>query len=361
MAKTLRTYWLQQLYGLADEALEDALYDSQALQDFVGIDLSHESVPDGTTLLKFRRLLNDNNLTRALFDEINAHLGEKGLLMHAGTIVDVTIIAAPSRRRTRTRHEIPRCTKRRRATTGTSDEGAHWGGCRMGLVHSLVGTAANVNDVTQVDALLLGREGVAFGDAGYGGVGRRTEAQGLSMFNRAFVAFRVQRPANTDLPFMQPKAHALFVGRDDATRARASDGLTEEHHPSSVGIGVHPENLNVRAETVAFMLTMAVKRRLAKIRRNMAGLGRACTTEFSRRQKTSVTSHAHHDFSPHLCATLLPHRAPPGCAHQPTAPQDLAVRFTGGPHAADPLHRHRSTAAPHRCRWLSGRCPRTCA
>jgi IS5 family transposase len=94
--RMLRMYCLQQWYALADEALEDALYDSQALRDFVGIDLSRQSVPDATTLLKFRRLLQDNDLTRALFDEINAHLSEQGLLMRAGTIVDATIIAAPS-------------------------------------------------------------------------------------------------------------------------------------------------------------------------------------------------------------------------------------------------------------------------
>lgn len=74
--RMLRMYCLQQWYGLADEALEDAQYDSQALRDFVGIDLSRESVPDATTLLKFRRLLLDNDLTRALFEEINAHLAE---------------------------------------------------------------------------------------------------------------------------------------------------------------------------------------------------------------------------------------------------------------------------------------------
>jgi IS5 family transposase len=94
--RMLRMYCLQQWYGLADEALEDALYDSQALRDFVGIDLSRESVPDATTLLKFRRLLQDNDLTRALFDDINAHLAQEGLLMRSGTIVDATIIAAPS-------------------------------------------------------------------------------------------------------------------------------------------------------------------------------------------------------------------------------------------------------------------------
>ena len=94
--RMLRMYCLQQWYGLADEALEDALYDGQALRDFVGIDLSRESVPDATTLLKFRRLLLDNDLTKALFEEINAHLAEQGLLMRAGTIVDATIISAPS-------------------------------------------------------------------------------------------------------------------------------------------------------------------------------------------------------------------------------------------------------------------------
>ncbi len=96
VSRMLRMYCLQQWYGLADEALEDALYDSQALRDFVGVDLSRESVPDATTLLKFRHLLQHNDLTRALFEEINAHLAEKGLLMRAGTIVDATIIAAPS-------------------------------------------------------------------------------------------------------------------------------------------------------------------------------------------------------------------------------------------------------------------------
>lgn len=94
--RMLRMYCLQQWHGLVDEALEDALYDSQALRDFVGIDLSHESVPDATTLLKFRRLLLANDLTKALFDEINAHLAEQGLLMRAGTIVAATSIAAPS-------------------------------------------------------------------------------------------------------------------------------------------------------------------------------------------------------------------------------------------------------------------------
>ena len=121
VARMLRMYCMQQWYGLADEALADALYDSQALRDFVGIDLSRESVPDATTLLKFRRLLLANELTKALFDQINAHLAEQGLLMRAGTIVDATIIAAPSSTKNEARRATPRCTRRRRATSNGMD------------------------------------------------------------------------------------------------------------------------------------------------------------------------------------------------------------------------------------------------
>ena len=96
LERMLRLYFLQQWYGLADEALEDALYDSQALRGFAGIDLSVvAAVPDATTVLNFRHWLERHDLTRALFDEVGAMLEERGLLMRQGTIVDATIIAAP--------------------------------------------------------------------------------------------------------------------------------------------------------------------------------------------------------------------------------------------------------------------------
>ena len=114
-----RRYCPQQRCGLADEALWDAIHDSQVPRDFVGIDLWRESVPDATTLLAFRRLLLANELTKALFDEIKAHLAEQGLLMRAGTIVDATIIAAPSSTKHRATRVTPTCTRRRRATSGT--------------------------------------------------------------------------------------------------------------------------------------------------------------------------------------------------------------------------------------------------
>ena len=177
--RMLRMYLLQQWYGLADEALEDAIYDSQALRDFVGIDLSRESVPDATTLLKFRRLLLANDLTKALFEEINAHLAQQGLLMRAGTIVDATIIAAPSSTKNASGQRDPEMHQAKKGNQWHHGMKAHVGvDAESGLVHSLVSTAANVNDVTQAGALLHGEETDAFGDAGYRGVAKREEAQG---------------------------------------------------------------------------------------------------------------------------------------------------------------------------------------
>lgn len=174
--KMLRMYCLQQWYGLADEALEDALYDSQALRDFVGIDLSRESVPDATTLLKFRHLLQDNNLTRALFEEINAHLGQKGLLMRSGTIVDATIIAAPSSTKNECNARDPEMHQVKKGNEWHFGMKAHIGvDADSGLVHSLSATAANAADVTQAQHLLHGDETDVFGDAGYTGVAKREE------------------------------------------------------------------------------------------------------------------------------------------------------------------------------------------
>ena len=179
VSRMLRMYCLQQWYGPVDEALEDALYDSQALRDFGGIDLSRESVPDATTLLKFRHLLVDNELTRALFDEINANLAVRGLLMRAGTIVDATIIAGPSSTKSQRGERDPEMHQTKKGNQWHFGMKAHIGvDAESGLVHSLVGTAANVNVVTQAGALLHGQETAAFGEAGYRSVGKREEAKG---------------------------------------------------------------------------------------------------------------------------------------------------------------------------------------
>src|SRR5258705_4064191 len=96
LQRMLRIYFLQQWYGLADEALEDAVYDSQALHGFAGIDLTRDPVPDATTLLKFRHWLERHELTRVLFEEVGTVLEERGLLMRHGTIVEPSMIAPPA-------------------------------------------------------------------------------------------------------------------------------------------------------------------------------------------------------------------------------------------------------------------------
>ena len=174
--RMLRIYFLQQWYALADEALEDALYDSQALRTFAGIDLSVEAVPDATTLLKFRHLLEVHDLTRQIFGEVSALLSERKLLMREGTIVDATIIAAPSSTKNVSKQRDPEMHQVKKGNEWHFGMKAHIGvDAKSGLVHALSGTAANVADITQTHALLHGEEKEAFADAGYLGVEKRGE------------------------------------------------------------------------------------------------------------------------------------------------------------------------------------------
>lgn len=176
LERMLRIYFLQQWYGLADEALEDALYDSQALRSFAGIDLNHDPVPDATTLLKFRHWLERHDLTRALFDDIAAMLEERGLLMRQGTIVDATIIAAPPSTKNKSKSRDPEMHQTKKGNQWHFGMKAHIGvDVTSGVVHTLTGTAANEADINQTAALLHGREKAIFGDAGYAGAGKRPE------------------------------------------------------------------------------------------------------------------------------------------------------------------------------------------
>jgi IS5 family transposase len=172
----LRIYFLQQWYALADEALEDGLYDSQAMRTFAGIDLSVEAVPDATTLLKFRHLLEARDLTRAIFAEVNGLLSERKLLMREGTIVDATIIAAPSSTKNARKERDPEMHQTRKGNQWHFGMKAHIGAdAQSGLVHTVSGTAANVADIAQTHELLHGEEKQIHADAGYLGVEKREE------------------------------------------------------------------------------------------------------------------------------------------------------------------------------------------
>jgi len=174
--RMLRIYFLQQWYTLADEALEDALYDSQALRTFAGIDLNVESVPDATTLLNFRHLLEEKELTKAILTEINAHLSERKLLMREGTIVDATIIAAPPSTKNARKERDPEMHQTKKGNEWHFGMKAHVGvDADSGLVHTVIGTAANVSDIQCAGQALHGEEKAAYADAGYTGVEKRSE------------------------------------------------------------------------------------------------------------------------------------------------------------------------------------------
>ena len=178
LERILRMYVAQQCFGLSDEGIEDAIYDSQSIRRFVGIDLSRESAPDATTLLKFRRLLETQGLTRRIFEAINNHLAQKGLMMREGTIVDATIIAAPPSTKNRDKGRDPEMHQTSKGNQWHFGMKAHIGvDADSGLVHTVVGTGAHVADVTQAHALLHGEERDVLGDAGYQGVQKRQENQ----------------------------------------------------------------------------------------------------------------------------------------------------------------------------------------
>jgi transposase, IS5 family len=176
LERMLRIYFLQQWYALADEALEDALYDSQALRGFARIDLAAAGVPDATTLLNFRHLLERHDLGKGLFTAINADLAARGLLLREGTLVDATLIAAPSSTKNAQRERDPEMHQTKKGHQWYFGMKAHIGADRdRKLVHTVVVTAANVSDITKTAELLHGQETQVHADAGYTGVEKRPE------------------------------------------------------------------------------------------------------------------------------------------------------------------------------------------
>ncbi len=176
LERMLRIHFLQQWYGLADEAMEDALYDSQALRGFAGIDLTVAAVPDATTIMNFRHWLERHELSQALFAEVLAMLEERGLLMRQGTIVDATIIAAPPSTKNKRKARDPEMHQTKKGNQWHFGMKAHIGvDVASGVVHTVKGTAANEADINQMAAVLHGAEQDVFADAGYTGADKRPE------------------------------------------------------------------------------------------------------------------------------------------------------------------------------------------
>ena len=171
----LRIHCMQLFYNLSDPAMEDALYEIESMRRFAGLRLS-DSLPDETTILKFRHLLEKHNLGKKLFREIEKHLAEHGLTLREGTIVDATIIAAPSSTKNREGKRDPEMHQTKKGNEWQFGMKMHIGvDDGLGLIHSIETTGANEHDITQTEKLLHGDETRVWGDAGYLGVEKRPE------------------------------------------------------------------------------------------------------------------------------------------------------------------------------------------
>jgi transposase, IS5 family len=168
LQRMLRIHFIQHWFNLADLACEEALYDSASLRRFVGIDLGREPVPDATTLLKFRRLLNDKQLGEALFAQVGRELQARGFKVNTGTIVDATIIGAPSSTKNADKARDPQMRQTRKGQQWYFGMKLHIGvDSQSGLAHSAVVTSANVHDKHPLPELLHGKERRVYGDSAY--------------------------------------------------------------------------------------------------------------------------------------------------------------------------------------------------
>jgi IS5 family transposase len=167
LEKQLRIYFLQQWFNLSDPQAEDALYDSESMRRFVGVELGDDVIPDETTILRFRHLLEQHQLTAAIFGAVQQLLEARRLLLKSGTIMDATIIAAPSSTKNATARRDPEMRQGRQGPTWHFGMKFHIGTDRRGLVHHVTATHAGAADITQVHALLHGDEREVFGDQAY--------------------------------------------------------------------------------------------------------------------------------------------------------------------------------------------------
>jgi IS5 family transposase len=247
LERMLRIYFLQQWFNLSDPAAEDAIYDSESMRRFAGVELGEETIPDESTILRFRHLLERHQLTEAIFAEIGGLLEAKHLLLKTGTIVDATIIAAPSSTKNATQTRDPEMRQTRKGKAWHFGMKLHIGTDLRGVVHHVVATDAAMADITQLPHLLHGQERDLYGDQAYwkaehrahwqlaGGryrVNRRgTPARPLTDHQRAINQSRSRRRAWGEHPYHVVKTLWGFTKTryrglaKNATRAFAMFGL----------------------------------------------------------------------------------------------------------------------------------------
>jgi len=212
----LRVYFLQQWYALSDPMAEEMLYDSDAMRRFAGIELGDDRIPDETTILNFRHLLEKHRLTEQLFAGVNSHLADQGITLRSGTLVDATIIDAPSSTKNEARARDPEMSSTKKGNEWYFGMKAHVGvDADSGVVHRLETTTAKVHDSQVWDELLHGRETSVWADKGYVSATREAAFSGLGKF------WGVMRKA--------PKGSALHPVDEDINRLIAKVRARVEH------------------------------------------------------------------------------------------------------------------------------------
>ena len=213
LARMLRIYFMQQWFNLSDPAAEDALYDSESMRGFAGIELVEDAVPDESTILRFRHLLEQHKLTEQIFAMVRSLLEQKRLLLKSGTIVDATIIDAPPSTKNESKARDPEMKHgKKNSREWHFGMKVHVGTDRRGIVHTLVTTPANASDFSQLPKLLHGQEHELYGDQAYWSEMHRIAAKGHR------VRYRVNRRPNGRSPL---SAYHRQINRlRSATRAR---------------------------------------------------------------------------------------------------------------------------------------------
>jgi IS5 family transposase len=182
LSRMLRIYFMQQWYSLSDPAIEDSLYDIESMRRFAGIDLEVDIVPDETTILNFRHLLEKHHLTQKLFNKTKRYLTEKGLLLREGTIVDATIITASSSTKNQEKSRDKEMKQTKKGNQWYFGMKAHVGtDTGKGLVHDIVVTDASVHDSQVMDELVHGEEEVIYGDKAYSSEKKKQEYEARGM------------------------------------------------------------------------------------------------------------------------------------------------------------------------------------
>jgi IS5 family transposase len=178
LAVMLRIYFLQQWYQLSDPGAEEALYDIQSMRAFAGLELGRDAIPDETTILNFRHLLEANDLTKAIFEAVSAHLEDKGALLRGGTIVDATLIAASPSTKNKDQRRDPEMSQSKKGNQWYFGMKAHIGvDARSGLVHTAGVTTGKVHDAKVMDKLIREDDRAVYGDKGYVNDRKRQQAE----------------------------------------------------------------------------------------------------------------------------------------------------------------------------------------